>query len=189
MIGTLVALLLAAPPAIDRPVSSIVSAAWSSEPERESKHEAEAVMTAAGVAPGMAVADIGAGEGYYTLKLAAKVGPTGKVYAEDIIPNYAQTLASRVRQQRLGNVSVILGQADDPKLPPASIDRAFLIHMYHEIASPYALLAKLRTALRPGGRVVIVDADRPTGSHGTPPKLLAAELARAGFVQVRRNAD
>ena len=173
-------------PKADRPVASIVSSRWSSEDERESAGEARAVISAAGVRPGMTVADIGAGEGYYTVRLARAVKPDGRVLAEDIVAEYRDALATRVAHERLDNVSVVLGTAADPKLPEASFDRVFLIHMYHEIASPYEFLWRLRPALKPGGQVVVVDADRPTQDHGTPPKLLTCELEAVGYTQVKR---
>ena len=141
-------------------------------------------MARSGITPGMTVADIGAGEGYYTIRLAAKVGPRGRVLAEDITPEYLRALGTRVEREHLDNVSVRLGTPDDPRLPPASFDRVLLIHMYHEIADPYAFLWHLRPALAPGGRVIIVDADRSTDAHGTPPHLLACELAAVGYALV-----
>ena len=141
-------------------------------------------MKDSGVAPGMTVADIGAGEGYYTIRLARRVGKGGRVLAEDIIPSIRDALADRVARERLDNVSVQLGDADDPKLPAGSFDRVLMIHMYHEIQQPYAFLWKLRPALKPGGEVVLVDADRPTQYHGTPPNLLQCEFAAVGYRMV-----
>ena len=175
-------------PRADRPVASIVSSRWSNETERDRLREAEAVMRASGVKPGMTVADIGAGEGYYTVRLAARVGKSGRVLAEDIVPAYRDALAARVSGERLDNVSVKLGQASDPMLPDGSFDRVFLVHMYHEIEQPYEFLWRLRPALADGGMVVVVDADRATESHGTPPSLLACEFAAAGYAQVSRTA-
>ncbi len=168
----------------DRPVSPVVSARWSSEPVRDSKREADAVMRAAGVARGMTVADIGAGEGYYTVRLSSRVGPDGRVLAEDIVPGYRDALARRVLHDKLDNVSVTLGKADDPGLPAGSFDRVFMIHMYHEMDEPYAVLWRLRAALKPGGEVVVVDADRPTDAHGTPPALLDCEFRAVGYQPV-----
>jgi len=170
-------------PQPDRPVASIVSPAWSNEPDREGAGEAASVIRAAGVTPGMTVADIGAGEGYYTKHLAEAVGPKGKVFAEDIVPGYLSALARRLRDEKIENVELVEGTPDDAKLPAGRFDRIFLVHMYHEIAQPYGLLWRLRPALKPGGRIVIVDADRSTARHGTPPKLLACELAAAGYTQ------
>ncbi|WP_174275003.1 class I SAM-dependent methyltransferase [Sphingomonas bacterium] len=168
----------------DRPVASIVSSRWSTEPQRDLAHEADAVIAAAGVRPGMSVADVGAGEGYYSVRLAKAVGGRGRVLAEDIVPAYRDGLARRIARERLANVSVTLGRPDDARLPPNGFDRIFLIHMYHEISDPYALMWRLRAALRPGGRIVIVDADRDTASHGTPPALLKCELEAVGFRQI-----
>ena len=173
-------------PEPDRPVASIVSAAWGDEAGREDRREAAMVMRSAGLKPGMTVADIGAGEGYYTVRLAAQVGPEGRVLAEDIVPATRDRLANRVYHDRLDNVSVLLGRPADPGLPPHSFDRVFMIHMYHEIAEPYEFLWRLRPALKPGGLVAIVDADRPTERHGTPPALLDCELRAVGYDLVRR---
>lgn len=171
------------PPA-RRPVARIVSPRWSDETSRDRAHEAADVMTRAGVAPGMTVADIGAGEGYYTIRLAEHVGAKGRVLAEEIIPDVRDALAERVARDRLDTVSVRLGTPDDPKLPDASFDRVFLVHMYHEIASPYAFLWHVRSALKPSGRLIVVDADRQPNEHGTPPALLKCEMAAVGLVQV-----
>jgi hypothetical protein len=84
----------------------------------------------------------------------------------------------------LSNVEIILGTPDNPRLPRASVDRALLVHMYHEITQPYALLYNLFPALKPGARVGVVDVDRPTSSHGTPPALLKCEMSAAGYDQI-----
>lgn len=171
-------------PAAARPVATIVSARWSDEDTRDNANEANEVMDRAGVTPGMTVADIGAGEGYYTIRLAQRVGAKGRVLAQDIIPKVRDALAERVTREALDNVSVKLGTPDDPKLPPASFDRIFLVHMYHEVASPYAFIWNLRPSVKPGGRVIVVDADRPTNMHGTPPALLDCEFAAVGYIRV-----
>jgi predicted methyltransferase len=172
-------------PAPDRPIAKIVSSRWSTEEARDRVREADVVMDKAGVVPGMTVADIGAGEGYYTVRLAARVGAEGRVLAQDIVPGVRDALAERVNRERLDNVSVKLGEAADPKLPANSFDRVFMVHMYHEIAQPYEFLWNLRGSLRPGGQVIVVDADRPTQNHGTPPALLRCEFAALGYVPVR----
>ena len=168
-------------PAAARPVAQIVSPRWSDEGSRDKAGEATEVMDRAGVTPGMTVADIGAGEGYYTTRLAARVGKNGRVLAQDIMPEVRNALAQRVEREKLESVTVKLGLPDDPKLPPGSFDRIFLVHMYHEIASPYAFLWHLRPAAKRGGRVIVVDADRPTNQHGTPPDLLKCEFAAVGY--------
>lgn len=172
-------------PAAQRDVSPIISDSFSTEDARDRVGEAEEVMRLAGVKPGMWVADIGAGEGYYTIRLAPLVGPGGRVLAEDIIPETRNRLAQRVQREKLGNVAVKLGLPDDPKLPPGSFDRIFLVHMYHEVTSPYAFLWRLSAGLKNGGEVIVVDADRPTRRHGIPPALLKCEFAAVGLTQLR----
>jgi len=172
-------------PKADRPVARIVSSRWSTEEARDRLREADGVMDRAGIAPGMTVADIGAGEGYYTIRLAARVGKQGRVLAQDIVPEVRDALAERVNRERLDNVSVKLGEPADPKLPENSFDRVLMVHMYHEIGEPYEFLWNLRPALKAGGQVIVVDADRPTKDHGTPPDLLRCELGAVGYAQVR----
>jgi SAM-dependent methyltransferase len=171
-------------PAADRPVASIVSPRWSNEEARDRLNEAGTVMDRSGIKPGMTVADIGAGEGYYTIRLAARVGKDGRVLAEDIVPEVRDALAQRAARERLDNVSVRLGEPDDPKLPDNSFDRVLMVHMYHEIQQPYAFLWHVRPSLRPGGLIVVVDANRLTQNHGTPPALLKCEFAAVGYAQV-----
>jgi len=164
-----------------RPVSPIVSPRYSNEDARDSVREAQTVMRLADLQPGMKVADIGAGEGYYTVRLAPLVGKKGRVLAEDIVPQTRDNLAARVQRDNLDNVAVRLGKENDPLLPERSFDRIFMIHMYHEIARPSEFLWHLRDALNPTGRIVVVDADRPTDRHGTPPRLLMCEFAAVGY--------
>lgn len=168
-------------PAADRPVATIVSARWSTEEARDRLNEADTVMNRADIRPGMTVADIGAGEGYYTIRLAQRVGKDGRVLAEDIIPEVRDALAQRVARERLDNVSVRLGEPDDPKLPDNSFDRIFMVHMYHEIEEPYEFLWRMRPSLRQDGMIVVVDANRETQNHGTPPDLLKCEFAAVGY--------
>jgi ubiquinone/menaquinone biosynthesis C-methylase UbiE len=168
-------------PAADRPVATIVSSRWSTEEARDRLNEAESVMDLAGIRPGMTVADIGAGEGYYTIRLAARVGEEGRVLAQDVVPGVRNALAERVQRENLANVSVRLGVPQDPRLPENSFDRILMVHMYHEIAEPYEFLWRMHPSLRSGGEVVVVDADRPTQNHGTPPALLKCEFEAVGY--------
>jgi ubiquinone/menaquinone biosynthesis C-methylase UbiE len=171
-------------PLASRPVSPIVSSRWSTEEARDKANEADQVMNIAGINPGMTVADIGAGEGYYTIRLANRVGPQGRVLAQDVIATVRDTLANRVNRERLDNVSVKLGTPEDPKLPANSFDRILMVHMYHEIEKPLEFLWRMRPALRVGGRVVVVEGDRSTQFHGTPPALLVCELRATGYHQI-----
>jgi ubiquinone/menaquinone biosynthesis C-methylase UbiE len=168
-----------------RPVAPIVSPRYSNEDARDSVGEADTVMQLAEIQPGMSVADIGAGEGYYTVRLAPLVGKEGRVLAQDIVPETRDALARRVNRENLENVAVKLGEPNDPKLPERSFDRVLLIHMYHEIERPSEFLWHVRAALKQEGRVVVVDADRPTDRHGTPPRLLVCEFAAVGYELTR----
>lgn len=164
-----------------RPVSALGSNAFSTEELRDDRNEAQSVMDLAQIEPGMSVADIGAGEGYYTVRLAARVGEGGRVLANDIDEDALRRLGNRVEQERLDNVSITLGEEDDPRLPEASFDRIFMVHMYHEVAEPYAFLWRMRTALADGGQVIVVDIDRPADQHGIAPQLLFCEFERVGY--------
>jgi ubiquinone/menaquinone biosynthesis C-methylase UbiE len=172
-------------PQADRDVAPIVSDAFSTEDARDRVGEAEQVIQLAGVKPGMWVADIGAGEGYYTVRLAPVVGRRGRVLAEDIVEETVDLLGQRVHRENLDNVAILLGKPDDPKLPRASFDRIFLVHMYHEVASPYAFLWRLRDGLKPGGEVIVVDSNREPKRHGMPPNLLRCEFAAVGLKLAR----
>jgi ubiquinone/menaquinone biosynthesis C-methylase UbiE len=168
-------------PQADRPVSAPGGTAFSTEEARDDRNEAMTVMDLAMIRPGMRVADIGAGEGYYTVRLAERVGKNGRVVAEDIDTDAMARLANRIERDRLDNAYTQVGTAEDPKLPASSFDRIFMVHMYHEVGEPYAFLWRLRPALRQGGQVIVVDVDRPTNRHGIAPQLLFCEFAAVGF--------
>lgn len=164
-----------------RPVAAIVGDAFSTEDARDRMGEFEKVVALAGVKPGMWVADVGAGEGYYSVRLSPVVGRRGRVLAEDILPEVRDKLALRVQRENLENVAVSLGTPDDPNLPAHSLDRVLLVHVYHEVQSPYAFLWHVRDSLKPGGLIVVVDADRPPQRHGLPPATLKCEFAAVGL--------
>jgi SAM-dependent methyltransferase len=164
-----------------RPVSGLAGNEFSNEDQRDNLGEAKVVMDLAAISPGTTVADIGAGEGYYTIRLAERVGSKGRVLAQDIDPAAIQRLGQRVERERLDNVSIRTGAPEDPKLPANSFDRVFMVHMYHEVGEPYAFLWHMRPALRPGGQVIVVDVDRPTDQHGIPPRQLFCEFGAVGF--------
>ncbi|HBC14636.1 MAG TPA: SAM-dependent methyltransferase [Erythrobacter sp.] len=168
-------------PQPDRPVSALGSNEFSNETARDSQGEAQKVMDLAAIRPGMTVADIGAGEGYYTIRLGDRVGSEGRVLAQDIDRPVLERLGRRVERERLDNVSIKLGAGDDPRLPESSFDRVFMVHMYHEIESPYEFLWRMWPALRDGGQVVVVDIDRPTDQHGIDPLLLSCEFEAVGY--------
>ena len=177
----------AAFPKPDRPVANIVSPIWHDEKERDDAGEPRQLVRLLGIKPGMTVADIGAGSGYYVVRLAPIVGPNGRVIAQDVVPEYLRGLRARVRDLGLQNVTVTLGEPHDPRLPASSLDAAILVHMYHEIAQPYALLYNLVPAFKPAARIGIVDTFAPTSGHGTPPDLLRCELAAVGYREISFN--
>jgi ubiquinone/menaquinone biosynthesis C-methylase UbiE len=171
-------------PAVDRPVAPIISPAYSTEAVRDQHGEAARVMDRLAVAPGMRVVDIGAGDGYYTVRLAQRLGAGAAIYAEDVRQDYLDRLAARLAREGVAGVTLVHGTPSDPRLPERSVDLAILAHMYHEIEQPYEFVYRLHAALAPGGRVAIIDNDKPTDQHGTPPALLRCELAAVGYRQV-----
>jgi SAM-dependent methyltransferase len=171
-------------PRPDRPVAPIVTSAYATEDERDRHGEAERVMDRLGVRPGLRVADVGAGDGYYTVRLARRLGPRAIIYAQDVEARYLKKLDERLQREGIAGVTLVHGTPRDPRLPPGSTDLAILSHMYHEIQNPYEFLYHLRTALAEGARVAIIDVDRPTRDHGTPPALLRCELAAVGYRQI-----
>src|SRR6516165_7330082 len=174
----------AAFPKPDRPVADIVSPIWHDEKERDDAGEPRQLARLLGIQSGMTVADIGAGSGYYVVRLSPIVGPRGRIIAEDVVPEYLRVLRKRMHDLGLQNVAINLGEPHDPRLPAGSLDIAILVHMYHEITQPYALLYNLVPALKPGARVGIVDAYGPTSEHGTPPSLLRCEFAVVGYREI-----
>jgi len=174
-------------PKAGRDVAPVVGDSYSTEDARDRVGEAEEVMRLAGIARGMSVADVGAGEGYYTVRLSPLVGSRGRVLAEDIVPETRDRLAQRVQRENLDNVAVRLGQPANPLLPQHSFDRILLVHMYHEVTQPYEFLWHLRDGLKEGGLIVVVDADRPVKRHGIKPRQLVCEFAALGLSPVKAN--
>ena len=132
-------------------------AGWLERPEREAEEEPARAIEALDIKPGMTVADIGAGSGYYTVRLARKVGADGKVYATDIQVGMLSIIQRRAAMEKLTNIVPVLGAADDPKLPPGSVDLALMVDVYHELAAPQAFVRRLREALKPDGRLVLIE--------------------------------
>jgi len=170
-------------PAPDRPVAEIVSPIWSSGPDRDAANESGQLVRLLGIRRGMAVADIGAGSGYHTVRLSRVVGPAGRVYAQDVVESYMADLRREVARRKLSNVEFVLGSEGDAGLAPNTLDRAIMVHMYHEIAQPYDLLWRLVDALKPGAKVGVVDLPRRPEQHGMPPSLLRCEFEAVGYRQ------
>ena len=154
-----------------------------SPPGRDSQQQPERVVAALARAPGAQVADLGAGGGYFTFRLADAVGPTGRVYAVDVDPDMLSYLAKRVREEGRTNVEVVEAAPDDSRLPAASVDLVFLCNTYHHLTDRVTYFDALRARLRPDGRVAIVEYK--SGNHGTSPDLIRGEMTRAGYAEVK----
>jgi SAM-dependent methyltransferase len=138
-------------------VMGVGGADWLVRPERESEEHPDVALDAIGIAKGSTVADIGAGAGYMTWRLAERVGPSGKVYANDIQPEMLELLRKNMDQRKLANVTTVLGAIDDPKLPRDAIDLVLLVDVYHEFSAPQAMLRRIRESLRKDGRLVLLE--------------------------------
>jgi ubiquinone/menaquinone biosynthesis C-methylase UbiE len=136
---------------------SVQGAPWLERAEREDEEAPERALRILKIPKGANVADIGAGSGYMTVRIAKIVGPTGKVYANDIQPGMLDLLQKNVQKAKLTNVVPVLGAIDDPRLPPGAIDLAIMVDVYHEFSRPQAMLQKLYAALKPGGRLVLLE--------------------------------
>jgi len=152
--------------------------------DRDKKLQVERVMDILGIREGKTVADIGAGSGWFSVRAARRVMPTGLVYAVDINPEAIQYIQQRVQREAIGNVRVIRSNPDNPLLPADSIDAVLLLKTYHEVAEPVALLKNLRKALRPSARVGIIDRNGDGGDHGVSRNVVVREAAQAGYTQV-----
>ena len=139
------------------PVMGYQGADWLDRNERVEEEEPDIALRAIRLTIGSTVADVGAGSGYMTVKMAKLVGPTGKVYANDIQPEMLALLRQRLAKEKITNVETVLGTVDDPKLGPASVDLILLVDVYHEFQAPQQMLRKMREALKPGGRLVLLE--------------------------------
>jgi SAM-dependent methyltransferase len=165
----ILALALLAPVAADaqgrHPVSGRViagvmgvgGAPWLERPEREFEESPGRAVRLLGLKPGMVAADVGAGSGYYTYLLSKAVGPSGKVIATDIQPGMLRLLEKKLRSSKIKNVELVQGAEDDPMLPEACCDLILMVDVYHEFARPQEMLRKLRGALKPEGRLVLLE--------------------------------
>jgi ubiquinone/menaquinone biosynthesis C-methylase UbiE len=130
---------------------------WLDRTTRSQEEAPEEALDVIGIAPGTVVADVGAGSGYMTLKLARRVGPVGRVYANDVQLMMLRTIARKLREEKISNVELVEGSDHDARLPEGAIDLALLVDVYHEFRYPQAMLRSLRRALRPNGRLVLVE--------------------------------
>ena len=155
-------------------------------PDRDAWQKPDQIMDALAIADGSTVADLGAGGGWFTVRLARRVGPNGLVYAEDIQPQMIESIARRVGREGLANVRTILGTASDPKLPPA-LDAVLIVDTYPEMADPVTLLEYVAASLKPNGRLGIVNFKLDGGGPGPPleeriePEAVIDDAARVGL--------
>jgi len=163
-------------------VMSYYGATWLERPERKEEEKPDRVLAALDLKPGMMVADVGAGSGYYSSRIAERLGPDGIVYAVDIQPGMIDILRMQMKQRRLSNVKAILSTETDPRLPTATLDLALMVDVYHELEYPYEMLAAIVKALKPGGRVVFVEF------RGDDPSVPIKALHTMTEVQVRKEA-
>ena len=139
------------------PVMGMGGADWLVRSEREAEESPDAALDAIGIHKGDVIADIGAGVGYFTWRMAERAGPDGKVYANDIQPEMLARLKQNVAARGLHNVETVLGMPADPRLPPGAVDMALLVDVYHEFSQPQKMLHGIRQALKPGGRLVLLE--------------------------------
>jgi ubiquinone/menaquinone biosynthesis C-methylase UbiE len=197
-----VALLLAA--------SLVATAAWAQErprhgrlfppeqlgelegPDRDAWQMPDAIMDVLGIADGSRVAEIGAGGGWFTVRLARRVGPNGIVYAQDVQPQMLEAIRRRVDREGLRNVRTIRGDSTDPRLPPASVEAVLIVDAYYEFSNPVSLLRGIARALRPGGRIAVVDFNKAGGGPGpatddrVDETLVIEQANAAGLTLLRR---
>ena len=164
---------------------------WLDRPEREAEEHPEVVIDAMGLRGGEVVADLGAGTGYFTFRLAAKVGKTGRVLAVEIQDEMVQTLRRRATALQITNVEEVKGSETDPQLPAGGVDIVLMVDVYHELAYPFEVMTKVREALKPGGRVVFVEYRKEDlrvpikEVHKMSVEQLAKEMQAVGLAQVR----
>jgi len=181
------------PARVPAPTMSYLGADWLTRAERIAEEQPEAMLDALHLRPGMRVADIGAGVGYHAIRIAGRVGPSGKVYATDLQPEMLERLRAAVAEAGVGDVEAVQSSDRATGLPAATIDLALMVDVYHELAEPAAFMADLRRALTPGGRLVLVefrgeDPEVPIKEeHKMTVAQVDAELQAHGFVRVERH--
>jgi ubiquinone/menaquinone biosynthesis C-methylase UbiE len=139
------------------PVMGVGGADWLVRPERIQEEEPDRMLAALDIKKGSVVADIGAGVGYHVWRLAEIVGPTGKVIGEDIQDGMIRLMKSNIEDRKLKNVEIVHGTPTDPKLPAKSVDLVLMVDVYHEFADPVTMMKRIKDALKPDGRVVLVE--------------------------------
>ena len=173
------------------PVMGYQGADWLERVERIEEEEPDVALKVLQIPKGTSVADVGAGSGYITVRLSKLVGPTGAVYANDVQPQMLEMLRRRLTREKITNVTLVQGTVDDPKLPPASVDLQIMVDVYHEFSQPQKMLQHLREAIKPGGRLVLLEyrAEDPSvpilPEHKMTKAQVKLEVEHEGFKQWR----
>jgi predicted methyltransferase len=187
--------LLAAGLALAATGIAVVAQNRGNDTSREQWQKVDAVFDAMGISLGASVADIGAGDGFFTTRLSVAVGPEGRVHAVDVSDSALDRLRRRIERNNLTNVAVVKGTSTDPKLPEGAIDAALIVNAYHEMKDHQAMLAAIKRALKPAGRLVIVEPisngrrdksrDEQTRNHEIAPEFVEQDAREAGFTVAR----
>jgi len=195
-VGLLASLLIAAALIVPVRTRSAGADAWA-WPTRDTWQRPQEVMDELGLKAGSAVADVGCGDGYFTFRLADRVGPEGRVYAVDIQADQIKKILQQASEKKLPQITGIVGDADNPHLPPGALDGILVVKAYHEFDAHDAMLAHFLAALKPGGRLAIIDyiaepgqpRSEYTSHHRIPPGLVQEEVGQDGFKLIRREDD
>ena len=155
-------------------------------PGRDERLQINRVMEILGITPGKTVADIGAGSGWFTVRAARRVGESGIVYAVDINADAVTYINNRAQKEQLQNVKTVLSAPDDPKLPASAIDAVLLLKTYHEIAQPVTLVRNLRSSLRAGAKIGVIDRNGNGEDHGVNSDVVIREMGEAGYKLLAR---
>ena len=161
-------------------------------PDRDLWQRPDQIMDALGIADASVVADVGAGSGWFTIRLARRVGPQGLVYAQDVQPEMLNAISRRVQREGLTNVRPVLGRGSDPRLPQATLDAVLMVDAYHEIEDRVAMLANIARALKPQGRVGVVDfrlegtGPGPDPAERVSPDVVVKDAEQAGLRLIRQ---
>lgn len=150
-------------------------------PGRDERLQINRVMDILSIHPGSAVADIGAGGGWFSVRAARRVGSTGTVYAVDINPDSAHFIDQRAQKEGLQNIKTIVSKADDPSLPKDAVDSVLMLKTYHEVADPVALMRNLHASLKPDAKVGIIDRNGKSENHGVDRAIVIREMSDAGY--------
>ncbi len=169
------------------PVMGVGAADWLDREERAREEQPEKAIAALGLRPGMMVADVGAGTGFYSVRLAKAVAPNGTVYAEDIQPGMIERLRANAAKANVQNIVTIVGTENDPRLPRGKLDLVLLVDVYHEFSQPQQMLDRIREALKPGGLLVLIEFKKEDASvpirpeHKMSVAEVKAEVSPEGF--------